>query len=170
MAETDVGSGIFLERERDSGTGLFRAGAGFGSFLLTKNFKDMKPKIIYASDEEKQSMRIHDLTFDFAKRIVSLYRDLRYSEKDDVISKQILKSGTSIGANLYESKYPQSDADYLSKVNIALKEASETEYWLKLLKDTDYISETEADSLIIDCSRIIKILICIVKKVSNRIK
>lgn len=69
-----------------------------------------------------------------------------------------MKSGTSIGANLYESKYPQSDADYLSKVNIALKEANETEYWLKLLKESDYITETEADSLIKDCTRIIKIL------------
>ena len=130
----------------------------------------MNTKIIFASDEEKQSMRIHDLTFDFAKRIVALHRSLRYSKQDDVISKQILKSGTSIGANLYESKYPQSDADYLSKVNIALKEASETEFWLKLLKESDYITETEADSLIADCSRIIKILICIVKKVSSRIK
>ena len=139
-------------------------------FVINQKFKYMNTKNIFASEEEKQSMRIHDLTFDFAKRIVALYRSLRFSNKDDVISKQILKSGTSIGANLYESKYPQSDADYLSKVNIALKEASETEFWLKLLKDSSYITETEADSLIKDCTRIIKILISIVKKVSNRIK
>lgn len=139
-------------------------------FVINQKFKYMNTKNIFASEEEKQAMRIHDLTFDFAKRIVVLYRNLRFSNKDDVISKQILKSGTSIGANLYESKYPQSDADYLSKVNIALKEASETEFWLKLLKESDYITETEADLLIKDCTRIIKILISIVKKVSNRIK
>ena len=129
-----------------------------------------RTNITFASEEEKQSMRIYDLTFDFAKRIVDAYYVLKNSYNDDVISKQILRSGTSIGANIAESKYPQSEADYLSKVNIALKEASETEFWLKLLKDCNYLSHTIIDSLLQDCSRIIKILICIVKKVNSHLK
>ncbi len=84
--------------------------------------------IVFASEEEKQVMNVNDLSFDFAKRIVDLYRNLSVFHKEYVISKQILRSATSVGANISESKYPQSDADYLSKMNIALKEASETEF------------------------------------------
>ena len=129
-----------------------------------------RTNITFASEEEKQSMRIYDLTFDFAKRIVDVYYFLKQSFGDEIISKQILKSGTSIGANVAESKYPQSEADYLSKINIALKEASETEFWLKLLKECNYISSAIIDSLLQDCSRIIKILISIVKKVNSHLK
>ncbi|MBE6336955.1 MAG: four helix bundle protein [Lentimicrobiaceae bacterium] len=114
-------------------------------------------------------MNVNDLSFDFAKRIVNLHYSLNNSHKEYIISKQILRSGTSIGANISESKYPQSDADYVHKISIALKEASETEFWLKLLKDCKFITDNNANSLLHDCSRIIIILISIIKKVKKRI-
>ena len=127
-------------------------------------------KIVFASEEEKRIMKIQDLALDFAKRIVELFKHLKYNAKEYVISNQILRSGTSIGANVSESRYPQSDADYLSKMNIALKEASETEFWLMLLRDCHYVSVELAESLLNDCLRIIKILTSVVKKVKSRIK
>ena len=127
-------------------------------------------KIVFASEEEKRIMKIQDLALDFAKRIVELFKHLRYNAKEYVISNQILRSGTSIGANVSESRYPQSDADYLSKMNIALKEASETEFWLMLLRDCHYVTVELAESLLNDCLRIIKILTSVVKKVKSRIK
>lgn len=117
------------------------------------------------------SVRIEDLTFDFAKRIVFLRKKLISSDnKEFVISKQILRSGTSIGANIAEAEHPQSTADYLNKVSIALKEANETKFWLLLLRDCNYISEKESESLLSDCYRIIKILATIVGKIKSKIK
>ena len=81
----------------------------------------------------------------------------------DVICKQLLRSGTSIGANIKEAIRGYSKADFASKVGIALKEASETEYWIELLRDTDYISRQEADSMLADCIEIIKITTSIIK-------
>lgn len=98
----------------------------------------------------------------FAVRIVRLYKYLT-DDKEFVISKQILRSGTSIGANITEGKYAQSRADFLSKMNIALKEAAETEYWLELLFETNYITQQQFDSIHADCAEIIKLLISIVK-------
>lgn len=90
--------------------------------------------------------------------------------KEFIISKQIFRSGTSIGANLNEARHPQSDADYLSKANIALKEARETEYWLNLLHDNGYINDSQFTSINTDLSRILRILVTIVGKVSKRLK
>ena len=117
-------------------------------------------------------MRIEELSFDFAKRIVFLRKYLTTSvdNKEYVISKQVLRSGTSIGANIAEAEHPQSNADYLSKMNIALKEANETKFWLRLLRDCKYISDELAESLLLDCYRIIKILATIVGKVKLKIK
>ncbi len=84
-----------------------------------------------------------------------------------VISKQILRSGTSIGANVAEGRYAQSKADFINKMNIALKEAAETEYWLDLLKETGYMSEEHFININNDCSELIKILISIVKSGKN---
>ena len=75
------------------------------------------------------------------------------------LSKQILRSGTSIGANIAEAQYAQSDADFLNKLSIALKEASETEYWLELLNETEFISDEQYNSINKDCSEIIRMLI-----------
>jgi four helix bundle protein len=101
----------------------------------------------------------------FAIRIINLYKYLTInaSQKEYVLSKQVLRSGTSIGANVKEALRGQSKADFRAKMNIALKEASETEYWLELLNETEYISKESFDSIISDNVEIIKILTTIVK-------
>ncbi|MEI7509615.1 MAG: four helix bundle protein [Flavobacterium sp.] len=101
---------------------------------------------------------IQQKSFQFAVRIIKLYKCLTNDKKDFVLSKQILRSGTSIGANIEESIGGQSEKDFLSKLSIAYKEARETIYWLKLLKETDYISESEFESLFSDADEICKIL------------
>lgn len=99
----------------------------------------------------------------FAARIVKLYQYLSKEKKETVISKQILRSGTSIGANANEAAYGVSQADFISKMQIALKEKAETEYWLRLLFLSDYIDERIAQSLINDCLEIKRILIASLK-------
>lgn len=130
---------------------------------------EMKPLM---SEEEKASAKVEDLAYDFACRMTRLFQylteDAEY--KEYIISKQIFRSGTSIGANMNEAKHPQSDADFLSKANIALKEARETEFWLNLLHDNGYISNEQFSSLNNDLSRILRILVTIVGNVSARLK
>lgn len=94
----------------------------------------------------------------FAVRIVRLYQHLTEKKKEYVLSKQVLRSGTGIGANLAESECAISKKDFLSKEYIALKECTETMYWLELLLDTDYISKPEFDSIYSDCEEIKKML------------
>ncbi len=106
---------------------------------------------------------VESKSFDFAVRIVNLYKYLSDEKKEFVLSKQILRSGTSIGANISEALQAFSKADFAFRMNVALKEASETEYWLKLLKATDYISETEFKSINDDCAEIERLLVSIVK-------
>ena len=127
---------------------------------------------IFSNEEDKKKMKIEELSFDFAKRIVFLHKHLTTTSdnKEFVISKQILRSGTSIGANIAEAEHPQSTADYLNKVSIALKEANETKFWLLLLKDCNYISEKESESFLSDFYRSIKILATIVGKIKSKIK
>lgn len=102
-------------------------------------------------------------SFDFAVRIVKLCKYLSEEKKEYVLSKQLIRSGTSIGANICEAQQGQSKADFVSKMSIALKEASETKYWLRLLRATEYLSEKEQDSILADCVEIEKILVSIVK-------
>lgn len=85
------------------------------------------------------------------------------------MSKQVLRCGTSVGANIKESLYAQSEADYLTKVNIALKEASETEYWLELLYKTDFIDEEQFEYVNSECGEVIRILIKTVKTIKSKI-
>ena len=106
----------------------------------------------------------------FAIRIIRLYQHLTTEKKEYILSKQVIRSGTSIGANIRESVRAQSTADFQSKMQIALKEADETEYWLELLKETDYISEKAADSMIADCEEMIRLIAAIVKTSKNREK
>lgn len=103
----------------------------------------------------------------FAIRCIRLYQHLTGNKKEFILCKQLLKSGTSIGANVKEAIRGQSNADFGAKMNIALKEASETEYWLELLFQTDYISREGYESMIVDCKRIIRILTSIVKTTFN---
>ena len=111
---------------------------------------------------------IREKTIDFAVRIVNFYTYLCTEKKEYVISKQILRSGTSIGANVRESKNAQSDPDYLSKMNIALKEADETQYWLEVLLRSEIINGSEYNSLNEDLKEIIAVLVSIVKKLKEK--
>ena len=99
----------------------------------------------------------------FAIRIVKLNKYLNNNKKEYVLSKQLLRSGTSIGANVKEATRGQSKADFYAKMNIALKEASETEYWLEILNETDYIDKDLFESIYSDCQELIKILMSITK-------
>ncbi len=100
-------------------------------------------------------------TFNFALKIISLYRELTSNNKEYVLSKQILRSGTSIGANVSEATEAQSKADFIHKLSIALKEARETEYWIRLLIKAEYISSSTP--LKEDINEIIRILTAIIK-------
>lgn len=101
---------------------------------------------------------VQQKSFAFAIRVVNLYKFLSIEKKEFVLSKQLLRSGTSIGANIEESIGGQSDKDFLSKLSIAYKEARETIYWLKLLKATDYLTNEQSESMLMDAEEIVKIL------------
>jgi len=106
---------------------------------------------------------IVDKSYRFALRVIKLYKYLISEKKEFVLSKQILRSGTAVGALVKESEHAQSKADFIHKMNIALKEANETEYWLRLLKDSDYISENQFNSIHPESIELVKLLISIVK-------
>jgi len=99
----------------------------------------------------------------FALRIIKAYKFLSLEQREFILSKQMLRSGTAIGALVKEAEHAQSKADFLNKMNIALKEANETEYWLMLLKDSEYIDSKSFTSIVEDCREIIRLLISIVK-------
>jgi len=102
-------------------------------------------------------------SFLFAVRIVKLCKHLNLNRKEYVLSKQLLRAGTSIGANITEAEQAQSRADFISKMNIALKEAVESNYWLRLLQATDDLSETEFSSIYSDCRELERMLTAIIK-------
>ena len=103
----------------------------------------------------------------FAIRIVGCYKFLSEKKHETIMSKQLLRCGTSIGANTRESKNAQSRQDFLSKLNIALKEADETEYWLDLLHETKYLDDDIFKSIQDDCAELIKLLTAIIKKLKS---
>ena len=107
---------------------------------------------------------VKDKSFAFAIRVVRLYKILCEERKEYVLSKQVLRSGTAIGALVRDSEHAQSTADFINKLSIALKEANETEYWLMLLHEADYLTEVEYDSIIKDCKELLRLLISIIKK------
>ena len=110
---------------------------------------------------------IQEKSFRFAVRIVNLCRYLQTEKKEYILTKQLLRSGTSIGANVAESQQAQSRPDFVNKLNIALKEASETEYWLRLLYETDYLNNKYFTSIIADCDEVKSLLVAIVKSSKN---
>ena len=124
------------------------------------------------TEDQKKDAGIHELSYDFGCRITRLFQylteDAEY--KEFVQSKQIYRSGTSIGANVRESKHAQSDADFLSKMSIAYKEADETDFWLNLLHDNGYLNDDQFESLSHDIQRIIKVLTSIVKTLNQKVK
>lgn len=99
----------------------------------------------------------------FAIRIINLYKYLCEEKHEYVLSKQLLRSGTSIGANVKEAVRGQSKVDFIHKMSISLKEASESEYWIELLFEADYITEQQFNSIIDDCRELIKLLTSIIK-------
>ena len=107
-------------------------------------------------------------SLDFAVRIVNLYKYLTQEHKEYIMSRQILRCGTSIGANIAEAQRGQSMADFAAKMNIALKEASETEYWIKLLYRTDYLQKTQYESLCNDINDLISILTAICRSANSQ--
>lgn len=115
---------------------------------------------------------IVSMTYKFALRIIRMYQYLSASpkQKELTLLRQVLRSGTSIGANVEEAQHAQSLADFLSKMSISLKETRETRYWLRLLKDSDYLQENIADSMLADCEDIYNVLKAIVNTSSQNAK
>lgn len=112
---------------------------------------------------------LKDKSFLFAIRIVELYKYLKSSQNEYVLSKQILRSGTSVGAAIREAEHAESTKDFLHKLNIGLKEANETKYWLELLLATKIIEEKMFQSLILDCDEILKLLVSSIKTLKIKI-
>ena len=106
---------------------------------------------------------------DFAVKIVQLYQHLASEKREFVLSKQLLRSGTSIGANLSEAIYGISERDFLAKIHISLKECAETKYWLELLFRTDYLNQSEFEPVNQACTELIKLLTSTAKTLSNRL-
>ena len=121
-----------------------------------------------SSATSKNESIIAGKAYAFALEIVKLYKLLTNERKEYVLSKQLLRSGTSIGANINEAVSGQSKKDFIYKLNISLKEARETNYWLNLLKDSDYINHEEFQTLNIKCNEIIKILSSIILTTKER--
>ena len=108
-------------------------------------------------------LTVEEKSFAFAVRIVKLCKYLRENKQEFELSKQLIRSGTSIGANLSESQQAQSRSDFIHKLSIALKEASETNYWLRILRASDYLTDSEFQSVIADCVELEKMLTAIIK-------
>ena len=113
---------------------------------------------------------LKDKSFKFAVRIVNLYRYLCDEKRDFILSKQVLRSGTSIGAMIREAEYPESNADSIHKMSIAQKETNETIYWLELLAETEYITKNEFESINIDAIEIIKMVTSSIKTAKSNTK
>lgn len=110
---------------------------------------------------------LKEKSYKFALRIVNLNKYLQ-SKKEFVLSKQVLRSGTAVGALVSEAKFAQSKADFINKLSIALKEANETSYWLELLKDSEYIDKNMYNSMRENCEELIKLLVSSVKTSKNK--
>ena len=110
---------------------------------------------------------LHAKSYVFALRIIRMTKFLRENKQEFILSKQILRSGTAIGALVRESEFAQSRPNFINKLSVSLKEANETDYWLNLLKDSDYIANNSFDSIDSDCGELIALLISSIKTVKN---
>jgi len=117
----------------------------------------------------KKNNIVRDKSYQFAIRIVKLYKYIYETKKENTLSKQLLRAGTSIGANIEEAIGGQSDKDFIAKLSISYKECRETHYWLRLLKDTDFITEQEFQSIIKDCEELLKIIASILKTMKQNL-
>jgi four helix bundle protein len=111
---------------------------------------------------------LRNKSYVFAIRIVKLSQFLQTDKKEFVLSKQVLRSGTAIGALVREAEFAQSKADFIHKLHIALKEANETEYWLSILFDTGYIEKALTESLVVDCKELIALLVTSIKTLKTK--
>lgn len=118
--------------------------------------------ISYTKAAMKENV-IKDKSFAFAKRIVKMCAWVEEQKKEFVLTKQLKRSGTSVGALVRESEHAESKKDFIHKMSVALKEANESEYWIFLLREGNYITQLEFDSIWKDCDEVIKILVAIVK-------
>ena len=116
---------------------------------------------------KKDSVR--DKSYAFALRMIKMYQHLTKDKQEFILSKQVLRSGTSIGANIEEASGAQSNKDFLAKMTIAYKEARETHYWLRLLHDSGYFTENTAISILNDCEELLKMLASIKKTTQSRL-
>lgn len=107
-------------------------------------------------------------SYQFAVRIVNMYQHLSKEKREFILSKQVLRSGTSIGANIEEALGAGSNRDFVNKLRLAYKEARETKYWLRLLKDTDYIEDKSFESIYKDCEEVLKLLFSIINKTTSK--
>ena len=111
---------------------------------------------------------LRDKSKEFAKQIVILCRDIKQNDRESVLTNQLLRSGTSIGANIHEAQYAQGTKDFISKFEISLKEVYETEYWLELLFETGYISEETYKPIQNNCGSIRRMLISTIKTTKEK--
>ena len=111
---------------------------------------------------------IKDKSYAFALRMIKAYKYLSQEQREFILSKQMLRSGTAVGALVWEAEHAQSTADFINKMNISLKEANETEYWLMLLKDSEYIDEKTFVSIHKDCVELIRLLTSIIKTTKEK--
>ena len=109
-------------------------------------------------------------SYNFAVRIVKMVKFIKCSAKEYGMFKQVYRSGTAIGALVSEATYAQSPADFVSKLSIALKECNETFYWLNILKDTEYLTDKEFESISLDCQELLALLISSIKTAKQNIK
>ena len=107
-------------------------------------------------------------SFDFSVRCVNLHKFLKYQKKEFNMSNQLLRSGTSVTANITEAQYAQSRADFAAKLSIARKEAGETAFWIRLLGATNYLTKRQTESILKDCMEILRMLQAITKKLYNK--
>jgi four helix bundle protein len=113
---------------------------------------------------------LRDKSYQFALRIIKLYKFISTEKKEFVLSKQILRSGTSVGANIEEANQAQSKTDFIHKLAIAQKEAAETNYWLRLLRDSEFLTDKQAESLLIDCEELQNILASSIKTTKENLQ
>ena len=131
-------------------------------------FRDNRDKRDKCDDRDKKGL-LKKKSYAFAIRIVKMTWYLQEDKNERVLSKQVLRSGTSIGALVREAEFAQSTADFVHKLNVALKEANETDYWLNLLKDTGYISEDAFESIHSDCKELIAMFVSSIKTLKMKI-
>jgi len=117
----------------------------------------------------KKENVIKEKSYSFALRMIKAYKFLSTEQREFVLSKQMLRSGTAIGALIREAEFAQSTPDFIHKLSIALKETNETEYWISLLKDSEYISQEAFNSIHFDCVELIKLLTSIINTSKQKI-